>query len=111
MVAGLFCTSFYHFFVHDKTGPIGTTLRLAIPTSFRLGLADEAFAAVIVSLFMQVTGILQMPLFFGPDYSPFSIVCSFLERRSGEMTSPTHSNAESKQTNPKGQSKNKEKDS
>jgi hypothetical protein len=32
---------------------------------------DELFAAVMVSLFMQIIAILQMPIFLGPTFSPF----------------------------------------
>lgn len=110
--AGFFCTSFYHFFVHDKTGPIGVTLRLVIPTSLRFGLEDETFAAALVSLFMQVTGILQMPVFLGPDFSPFSLVGSFFERLSRKEPSLQNKpKPESKQKNSKGRTKNKEKHS
>jgi hypothetical protein len=72
---GLFCCSFYHFFVHDtKGGPIGFVLRRALlPVASWLGLDDYSFAAVIVSLFMQIMGQLQIPAFLGPSFSPFHI--------------------------------------
>lgn len=69
---GLFCATFYHFFVHDQTGPIGSFIRRAFPKDVRLGLDESTFAAVFVSLFMQIVGILQMPRFLGPGFSPFS---------------------------------------
>lgn len=83
---GLFCGSLYHFFVHDKIGIVGTTLRrfaylpetemfgFSLPAM--LGLDDRMFAAVFVSLFMQVMGILQMPAFLGPTFSPFMTILS-----------------------------------
>lgn len=70
---GIFCASFYHFYVHDETGIVGTTLRqLCMPIVKVLGLKDEAvFAGLVVSSFMQITGILQLPYFLGPQFSPF----------------------------------------
>jgi hypothetical protein len=70
---GLFCASFYHFFVHDKTGIVGTTLRQFINLPVMLGLDDRTFAMVFVSLFMQIMGILQIPAFLGPSFSPFGM--------------------------------------
>jgi hypothetical protein len=70
---GLFCASFYHFFVHDKTGIVGTTLRQFIYLPEMLDLDDRTFAAVFVALFMQVMGILQIPAFLGPSFSPFGV--------------------------------------
>lgn len=107
--AGLLCTTFYHFFVHDKTGPIGNLLRQAIPSSVRLGLTDETFAAAIVSLFMQITGFLQMPIFLGPNFSPFTAVGSFIERQLLIQQSPKPTEPESKPKNPRGRPKKKEK--
>ena len=69
--AGIFCASFYHFFVNDQTGPIGAMLRATFPETVRMGLDEATFAAVLVSLFMQIMGLLQMPDFFGPSFSPF----------------------------------------
>jgi hypothetical protein len=109
LVTGLVCATFYHFFVHDKTGVLGTTLREAIPSSWRLGLSEETFAAVVVSLFMQITGILQMPIVFGPDFSPFSVLPLFRKFLSGFGHSPNQENIESKQKLAKGRSKGKEK--
>ena len=71
---GFCCASFYHFFVNDKIGFIGVNLRavinLIIPSKF--GLDDKTFATVAVSLFMHVMGILQLPNFMGPSFSPFN---------------------------------------
>jgi hypothetical protein len=71
---GLFCCTFYHFFVHDKTGPIGSTLRRAIHSvPFLKGrLEDDIFAIVVVGVFMQVVGLLQLSQFLGPGFSPFN---------------------------------------
>lgn len=79
---GLFCATFFHFFVNDQTGPIGTFLRESVFTeSLRFGLDEKTFAAVFVSFFMQVMGILQMPQFYGPSFTPFpgSIISPWMD--------------------------------
>jgi hypothetical protein len=38
-----------------------------------LGIDDKAFAACVVTYFMQVMGILQLPAFLGPQFSPFGL--------------------------------------
>ena len=69
---GLFLATFYHFYVNDREGPVGTALRGAIgPLVEPLGLDDDTFATAFVSLFMQVMGILQLPEFLGPSFTPF----------------------------------------
>lgn len=73
---GLFCTSLYHFVSHDK-GPIGDYLRMILdllPSELTLGLSNRNFTIVVLSLFMQINGILQMPEFFGPSFNPFNII-------------------------------------
>jgi hypothetical protein len=44
-----------------------------------MGVDDEMFAIVTVSLFMQVIGILQMPHFLGPSFNPFAALMALLE--------------------------------
>lgn len=70
---GVFCATFYHFFVNDQKGPIGIFLRSLFPTTIRLGLDDTTFAKTFISFFMQWTGLLQMQDFLGPSFSPFDI--------------------------------------
>jgi len=70
---GFFCAGFYHFYVNDKTGFVGTTLRRTILLADWIGLDDKTFATTFVSLFMQVMGILQIPAFLGPHFSPFGV--------------------------------------
>ena len=78
--------SFYHFFVHDKTGPVGIFLRKSVHSllgdggDLILGLDEQTFAVAYVGLFMQITGILQLPHFWGPAYSPFDHARSFLAK-------------------------------
>ena len=74
---GLFCASFFHFFVHDQKGPIGKILRdYVAPESIRMGLDERTFATACISLFMQIMGILQMPRFLGPSFNPFGTILS-----------------------------------
>jgi hypothetical protein len=69
----LFCATFYHFYVHDKTGLIGSFFRNSVPAAKFVNLDDEIFAACVVAIFMQVMGILQIPAFLGPSFSPFDM--------------------------------------
>lgn len=69
---GFFCATFYHFFVHDLKGPIGRVLRAYTPLQGLLNIEDDnAYAAVMIVGFMQVMGILQLPRFIGPQFTPF----------------------------------------
>lgn len=68
---GVFCASLYHFFVHDADGFIGQFLRKTIPVAKFLDLDDKTFAVCFVGFFMQATGIIQMPQFLGPTFTPF----------------------------------------
>mmetsp|Transcript_11103 Transcript_11103/g.25732 ORF Transcript_11103/g.25732 Transcript_11103/m.25732 type:complete len:119 (+) Transcript_11103:712-1068(+) len=79
--SGLFCASFYHFYVNDLTGPIGNTLRAAFPPipGFEWGWEDRIFATVFVSAFMQVTGLCHMPQVLGPKFSPFSAMIGYVD--------------------------------
>ena len=69
---GLFCATLYHFFVYDQKGFIGIALRDAVHSvpAIQMGLDDSTFALVFVSAFMQITGMLQIPQFLGPSFSP-----------------------------------------
>lgn len=71
---GLFCATFYHFFVHDSSGPVGNFLRQTIPAGQLFGLKDIEFASCVVTYFMQIVGILQLPSLLGPNWSPFNIL-------------------------------------
>jgi hypothetical protein len=79
---GLFCATFYHFYVNDGDGLIGNSLRTLVRLipGVQMGLDDQTFAVVIVSAFMQTCGILQMPELFGPSFSPFVIIQNQLKR-------------------------------
>jgi hypothetical protein len=80
MQNGLFCASFYHFFVHDTDGIIGNMVRrYGYPLFLRniLKWDDKMYAGIFVSIFMQVTGWLQLPYFYGPAFSPFEIYTKF----------------------------------
>lgn len=70
---GFFCATFYHFFVHDVEGIIGITLREMLEGGAKsLGMDNRTFAMCLVSGFMNVMGILQLPRFFGPKFTPFN---------------------------------------
>lgn len=47
-------------------------LRRYFPLAKMLGLDDRTFATAFVSLFMQIMGILQIPAFLGPSFTPFT---------------------------------------
>jgi hypothetical protein len=68
---GLFCGTFYHFFVNDTKGPIGNFLRNHIPYKKLFDMDEKTFAMCFVSFFMQVMGILQIPSILGPSFTPF----------------------------------------
>merc|ERR1711957_453905 len=77
---GLACASLYHFVAHDD-GPIGVFITdyvrmfmQLIPRELIMGLSVKAFVIAGVSLFMQINGVLQMPEFFGPTFSPFDLI-------------------------------------
>jgi hypothetical protein len=102
-LVGIFCGTFYHFYVHDTTGIIGTTLRnylqpFASSLLELLGWDDyentknsnDVFATVMVSLFMQIVAILQMPIFFGPTFSPFVVIYNQIVRFLAPFPSPSH---------------------
>lgn len=58
--------------MHDVDGPIGSFLRRMVPEWIMWGLDDATFGVVCVGLFMQVCGLLQMPMLLGPSFSPFN---------------------------------------
>ena len=89
--------------MNDREGPIGQLLRQYVPLASMLNMTDELFAAVFVSLFMQITGILRMPEFLGPSFSPFSgyIISPFMDLSTwnvgkGETECAKHQEAEKK---------------
>ena len=79
---GLFCSSFYHFYANDTKGIIGTSLRSGINTyapALKMGLSDAVFPMVLISLFMHVTALLQLPYFLGPNFSPFCVIYDIVD--------------------------------
>lgn len=63
-------------YAHDKTGFAGGWLRTAMSPVHGLfpDMDDKTFAVMLVSLFMQVITILQMPAFLGPSFNPFTMI-------------------------------------
>lgn len=80
--SGLFCGTLYHFFVHDEKGPIGIALRKVLHSMpWIIGaLDDERFAVAAVGAFMQIVGLLQIPHFLGPGFSPFNSLLALFEQ-------------------------------
>merc|ERR1712014_545331 len=61
---------FYHVFINDKEGSMGITLREAVrSTGIQGTMDDKLFATLVVTSFMQLSGILMLPEFFGPSYN------------------------------------------
>ena len=79
--------SFYHFFVNDQVGPIGSFVRKAVYAvgdgGLLMGLDERTFAMAFVAFFMQISGLLQLPYFFGPSYSPFYHIQTLVEKTLG----------------------------
>mmetsp|Transcript_3845 Transcript_3845/g.5171 ORF Transcript_3845/g.5171 Transcript_3845/m.5171 type:complete len:287 (-) Transcript_3845:165-1025(-) len=73
---GFVCATFYHFFAHDKLGFLGVKLRYVIYLipGIKGKLDDKTFATVVVSGFMHIMAILQLPEFLGPSFSPFTVM-------------------------------------
>ena len=72
---GLFFASFYHFYLNDRFGSIGRHLRRIvsmIPAVMNLN--ELVFPVFLVSSFMQTVAILQLPIFLGPSFSPFTSI-------------------------------------
>lgn len=67
--------------MHDREGIIGNVLRNNMPIAKLLDLDEKVFAVCFVGLFMQITGILQLPEFLGPKFTPFGpdILTPFLD--------------------------------
>ena len=105
--AGILCASFFHFFVHDTTGPIGLALRDAVRLipNVQMGLDDRTFCVVTISFFMQTMYILQMPEFFGPSLSPFSTFQSLVGRILTTTTRPSVPKVVEKAVVPNGDTK------
>ena len=88
---GLVCSSFYHFYAHDTTGIIGTQLRRFVKTYFFMsteqhGLDDRVLPIVVISAFMHIVAVLQMPQLLGPTFSPFTML-SLPKRRTSSPQS------------------------
>jgi len=67
---GLVVGFFYHIYAHDKEGSIGITLRSAIQSTGIQGTLDDMlFATIVVTGFMQLSGLLMLPEIYGPSYN------------------------------------------
>lgn len=71
-LSGIVMGLFYQLYANDKVGILGVTLRSVVQgTGIQGGFSDQVFACLVVSIFMQATGILMLPEFLGPSWSPF----------------------------------------
>jgi hypothetical protein len=61
---------FYHVYTHDINGSMGIALRSAVQsTGIQGSMDDKLFAILVVTSFMQASGVLMLPEFFGPTYN------------------------------------------
>jgi hypothetical protein len=61
---------FYHVYTHDIEGSMGIALRSCVQSTGIQGtMDDKLFAILVVTSFMQVSGVLMLPEFFGPTYN------------------------------------------
>lgn len=76
---GFFVSSIYHLVTNDK-GPVGDLIRGLI---FKLPYVESdnivLYTTCLLSLFMQVNGILQMPEIFGPSFNPFNLIQNLIQ--------------------------------
>lgn len=77
-ILGIVVGTLFHLFAHDEKGPLGATLRSVVysvidPAALGLGdMDDRMFAVFAMNLFMQITGIIMLPYFMGPSFSPIA---------------------------------------
>lgn len=91
---GLVVGFFYHVFTHDKEGSMGIALRSAVQSTGIQGtMDDKLFATLFVTIFMQLSGILMLPEFFGPSFNllllPKRILANFTTGTSKTVNSAT----------------------
>jgi len=115
---GMFCAAYYNFYVNDQEGFIGEWLRWVVghlPIA-ELGLDDRTVAIVFVSSFMHIMGLLRLPYFFGPTFSPFTFLSDALTGRTAKraalskgakVASSNGSSADKHTANSKGKNKKK----
>ena len=93
-ISGLVVGFFYHVFTHDKEGSMGIALRSAVQSTGIQGtMDDKLFATLFVTIFMQLSGILMLPEFFGPSFNllllPKRILANFTTGTSKTVNSAT----------------------
>jgi hypothetical protein len=80
---------FYQLYANDKEGILGETLRSIVQaTGFQGTFEDKIFAILVVSVFMQITGILMLPEFLGPTWSPIMGPIKYLATIYDAMIAP-----------------------
>jgi hypothetical protein len=70
---GIFIGTFYHLFSNDAEGILGTTLRGAFKSigdgALLFGLDETTYAHVVTAGFMQISSLMMMPDFLGPQFN------------------------------------------
>ncbi|VEU44560.1 unnamed protein product [Pseudo-nitzschia multistriata] len=67
---GLVVGLFYHLYTHDKVGSVGVALRSFVQSTGIQGtMTDKMFATIVVTAFMQVSGMMMLPEFYGPSFN------------------------------------------
>lgn len=78
---GIIMGFFYHVYTHDESGSMGIFLRSIVQSTGVQGdMDDKHFATLVVSIFMQISGILMLPEFWGPNYNIFMLPKRLLDR-------------------------------
>jgi hypothetical protein len=88
---GLICGMFFHLYANDHEGPLGDMIRAPFAYIQPLSMNDSTFATFLVSAFMVITGLLQLPELLGPSFNPFDVVSVLVPQKvpSNSMSSPT----------------------
>mmetsp|Transcript_30582 Transcript_30582/g.72146 ORF Transcript_30582/g.72146 Transcript_30582/m.72146 type:complete len:302 (-) Transcript_30582:181-1086(-) len=89
---GLVVGLFYHLYTHDREGSVGVALRSVVQaTGIQGTMDDKLFATLVVTSFMQVSGVLMLPEFFGPSYNLLLLPKRMLTNFSTTKSVETHS--------------------
>eukprot|EP00536_Pseudo-nitzschia_multiseries_P000349 jgi/Psemu1/282266/fgenesh1_pg.5_\ len=90
---GLVVGLFYHLYTHDREGSMGIALRSIVQSTGIQGtMDDKLFATVVVTSFMQLSGMLMLPEFFGPSYNLLLLPKRILTNTTTAKSAETQSN-------------------
>jgi len=97
IMKGLVMGLFYHLYTHDKEGWMGITLRSAVQSTKIQGtMDDQLFATVVVTAFMQISGMLMLPELYGPSYNLLLLPKRILTERTNQATDSSSKTAKGK---------------